>query len=151
MKARCVTRSRRCAKSGSAICVWGNPRPSYRAVRRSASSLRPSFNARNARAPSTSSTNRRPAYTPPTSNACFLQLERLVASGATVIVVEHDLQVIASSDWVIDIGPGAGDEGGKIVAVGSPADVARSAASRTADYLSRFLAESAARAVGGRR
>jgi excinuclease ABC subunit A len=69
------------------------------------------------------------------------QLERLVTSGATVVVVEHDLQVIASSDWVIDIGPGAGEEGGKIVAVGSPAQVARSAASRTARYLSRFLAD----------
>ena len=81
----------------------------------------------------------------------LLQLERLVASGATVIVVEHDLQVIASSDWLIDIGPGAGDEGGKIVVAGSPAEVARSATSRTADYLSRFLAESTVRAVGARR
>jgi excinuclease ABC subunit A len=75
----------------------------------------------------------------------LVQLERLVRSGATVIVVEHDLRVIASSDWVIDIGPGAGDEGGKIVALGKPADVARSTESRTARYLSRFLAESAAR------
>jgi len=60
------------------------------------------------------------------------QLDRLVASGATVIVVEHDLRVIASSDWVIDMGPGAGDEGGSIVAEGVPRDIARSAHSRTA-------------------
>ena len=79
------------------------------------------------------------------------QLERLVASGATVIVVEHDLQVIASSDWVIDIGPGAGDEGGQIVIAGSPAEVARSATSRTAGYLSRFLADHSARPVAARR
>jgi excinuclease ABC subunit A len=72
------------------------------------------------------------------------QLERLVASGATVIVVEHDLRVIASSDWVIDIGPGAGDEGGKVVIAGSPAEVASSAESRTARYLRRFLDEQAA-------
>jgi len=76
------------------------------------------------------------------------QLERLVASGATVIVVEHDLRVIASSDWVIDIGPGAGDEGGKIVVVGSPEQVARSSHGRTASYLRRFLAENAPRIAG---
>ena len=67
------------------------------------------------------------------------QLERLVLSGATVIVVEHDLSVIANSDWVIDIGPGAGDEGGKVVIAGQPADVADCAESRTAGYLRRFL------------
>ncbi|MEI9948789.1 MAG: excinuclease ABC subunit UvrA [Pseudomonadota bacterium] len=79
------------------------------------------------------------------------QLERLVASGATVIVVEHDLRVIASSDWVIDIGPGAGDEGGKIVVAGSPAEVARCTTSRTASYLSRFLVDHGPRALSARR
>jgi excinuclease ABC subunit A len=67
------------------------------------------------------------------------QLERLVQSGATVIVVEHDMRVIAGSDWVIDMGPGAGDEGGQIVATGSPGAVARAAGSRTARYLRRFI------------
>jgi hypothetical protein len=52
-----------------------------------------------------------------------------------VIVVEHDLQVVAGSDWVIDMGPGAGDEGGHIVAAGPPAELAQVAASRTAPYL----------------
>ena len=75
------------------------------------------------------------------------QLERLVASGATVIVVEHDLRVIASSDWVIDIGPGAGDEGGKIVSSGSPAEVATCSESRTAGYLRRFLSGTVPRMV----
>ncbi|MEI9938729.1 MAG: excinuclease ABC subunit UvrA [Pseudomonadota bacterium] len=79
------------------------------------------------------------------------QLERLVASGATVIVVEHDLRVIASSDWVIDIGPGAGDEGGEIVIAGSPAEVARCGESRTAGYLGRFLADRPSRAAVSRR
>ena len=68
------------------------------------------------------------------------QLRGLVESGATVIVVEHDLRVIAGSDWVIDMGPGAGDEGGRIVAAGVPADLTRAAGSRTALYLKRFLA-----------
>jgi excinuclease ABC subunit A len=62
-----------------------------------------------------------------------------VQAGNTVIVVEHDMRVVAGSDWVIDIGPGAGDEGGKIVAAGQPAEVAASAQSRTAPYLRRFL------------
>ena len=69
----------------------------------------------------------------------MLQLEGLVAAGNTVIVVEHDMRVVAGSDWVIDIGPGAGDEGGKVVAAGTPAEVARMKKSRTAPYLQAFL------------
>ncbi len=67
------------------------------------------------------------------------QLDGLVVAGNTVIVVEHDLRVIAASDWVIDIGPGAGDEGGAIVAAGPPPVVARAPGSRTAPYLARYL------------
>ena len=52
------------------------------------------------------------------------QLDGLVESGNTVIVVEHDMRVVAGSDWVMDIGPGAGDEGGRVVAFGTPAEVA---------------------------
>jgi excinuclease ABC subunit A len=70
-----------------------------------------------------------------------LQLDGLVESGNTVIVVEHDMQVVSASDWVIDIGPGAGEEGGRVVAAGPPARVAVAAASRTAPYLARFLGE----------
>ena len=69
----------------------------------------------------------------------MLQLDGLVESGNTVIVVEHDMRVVAGSDWVIDMGPGAGDEGGRIVAEGTPAAVARASASRTAPFLARFL------------
>ena len=69
------------------------------------------------------------------------QLGGLVDSGNTVIVVEHDMQVVAASDWVIDIGPGAGDEGGKIVAAGPPDQVAQVATSRTSTYLARFMAD----------
>ena len=67
------------------------------------------------------------------------QLEGLVAAGNTVIVVEHDMHVVGSSDWVIDIGPGAGAEGGRVVAAGAPAAVARAAGSRTAPYLRRSM------------
>ena len=69
----------------------------------------------------------------------MLQLDGLVESGNTVIVVEHDMRVVAGSDWVIDMGPGAGDEGGRIVAEGTPAAVARASGSRTAPFLARFL------------
>ena len=66
------------------------------------------------------------------------QLQGLVDAGNTVIVVEHDIGVAAASDWIIDIGPGAGDEGGKIVAAGRPQQVAAVVNSVTAQYLSRF-------------
>lgn len=72
------------------------------------------------------------------------QLDGLIESGNTVIVVEHDMRVAAGSDWVMDIGPGAGDEGGYVVAFGTPAEVAESSISRTAPYLSRFRARPAA-------
>ena len=70
----------------------------------------------------------------------MVQLDGLVAAGDTVIVVEHDLRVVAGSDWVLDVGPGAGEEGGQIVAAGPPAEVSRAPSSRTAPYLARFLA-----------
>tara|TARA_R110002096_G_scaffold361075_3_gene554178 strand:- start:79024 stop:81558 length:2535 start_codon:yes stop_codon:yes gene_type:complete len=63
------------------------------------------------------------------------QLHGLVDAGNTVIMVEHDMQVASSSDWIIDIGPGAGNEGGLIVAQGPPAKVAKSKTSRTAPFL----------------
>ncbi|MGZ3851442.1 MAG: excinuclease ABC subunit UvrA [Flavisolibacter sp.] len=69
----------------------------------------------------------------------IVQLNRLVDAGNTVIVVEHDMQVIAGSDWVIDIGPGAGDEGGKIVATGTPVQVAKVQKSKTASFLKEVL------------
>lgn len=68
------------------------------------------------------------------------QLERLVEAGNTVIVVEHDLDVIASCDWVIDMGPGAGVAGGKVVAAGPPAEIVKSKKSKTAPYLKNRLA-----------
>ncbi len=69
----------------------------------------------------------------------LIQLNRLVDAGNTVILVEHDMDVIGRSDWVIDLGPGAGDEGGKIIAAGTPADVAKEKKSKTGRYLQRKL------------
>ncbi|PKH79328.1 excinuclease ABC subunit A [Pseudomonas sp. Choline-02u-1] len=67
------------------------------------------------------------------------QLDTLVTAGHTVIVVEHEMRVVAQSDWVIDIGPGAGDQGGRIVAAGTPQKVAASRKSKTAPFLARAL------------
>ena len=68
------------------------------------------------------------------------QLQRLVDEGNTVIVVEHEMRVVAQSDWVVDIGPGAGRDGGKIVAEGRPEAVAKAKGSRTARYLAEAMA-----------
>ena len=67
------------------------------------------------------------------------QLQNLVGAGNTVVVVEHDMQMIAASDWVIDMGPGAGDEGGRIVVAGPPDVIARSTISKTAPFLKPLL------------
>jgi len=69
----------------------------------------------------------------------LVQLNTLVDAGNTVIVVDHDMSVAAASDWVIDVGPGAGENGGTIVATGLPAEIAKAKASRTAPYLLRAL------------
>ena len=67
------------------------------------------------------------------------QLDGLVEAGNAVVVVEHDMSVAAASDWIIDVGPGAGDEGGTIVASGRPKEVAAISRSRTARYLAECL------------
>jgi excinuclease ABC subunit A len=69
----------------------------------------------------------------------MIQLKGLVDAGNTVIVVEHDMHVIAASDWVIDVGPGAGNKGGTIVAQGTPADIVKNKESKTAVYLADYL------------
>jgi excinuclease ABC subunit A len=66
-------------------------------------------------------------------------LNRLVNLGNTVLVIEHNMDVIKNSDWLIDLGPEGGDEGGKIVAVGTPEQVARSPGSYTGKYLKKLL------------
>jgi excinuclease UvrABC ATPase subunit len=69
-------------------------------------------------------------------------LDRLVDSGRTVIVIEHNLDVVARADWVIDLGPGAGHDGGRVIFEGPPAELARSPDSLTGRHLGRRLAAS---------
>ncbi|WP_308249896.1 excinuclease ABC subunit UvrA [Sphaerisporangium fuscum] len=70
-------------------------------------------------------------------------LDRLVDGGNTVIVVEHDLQVIANADWVVDLGPGAGRHGGRVLYEGTPAGLLTADGSHTAEYLRREVAGAA--------
>ncbi|WP_037859140.1 ATP-binding cassette domain-containing protein [Streptomyces sp. NRRL S-340] len=78
------------------------------------------------------------------------QLHGLVDAGHTVIVVEHDMSVVADADWVLDLGPGGGDAGGRIVAAGTPAEVAGAAGSATAVHLARAVAGASPPAAGER-
>jgi excinuclease UvrABC ATPase subunit len=71
-------------------------------------------------------------------------LDRLVDSGRTVIVIEHNLDVVARADWVIDMGPGAGHDGGRVIFEGTPADLIGANGSLTGEYLRRRLEGAAA-------
>jgi excinuclease ABC subunit A len=69
-------------------------------------------------------------------------LHRLVDTGNTVVVIEHNLDVMAEADWIVDLGPEGGDGGGGIVAQGAPDDIARKPGkSHTAKILGEFLRE----------
>jgi excinuclease UvrABC ATPase subunit len=66
-------------------------------------------------------------------------LDRLVDSGRTVIVIEHNLDIVARADWVIDLGPGTGHDGGRVVFSGPPRELLRHAGSLTGEHLRRRL------------
>jgi excinuclease UvrABC ATPase subunit len=66
-------------------------------------------------------------------------LDRLVDSGRTVIVIEHNLDVVARADWVIDLGPGAGHDGGRVIFEGPPAELVQARGSLTGEHLRRRL------------
>jgi excinuclease ABC subunit A len=66
-------------------------------------------------------------------------LQRLVGNGNTIVVIEHNLDVIKTADWVIDLGPEGGEGGGQIIAVGTPEQIAKNKASHTGKYLKPVL------------
>ena len=68
--------------------------------------------------------------------------QRLVDAGHTVVVIEHHLDLIAEADWLIDLGPEGGVGGGRIIAAGTPEDVARTSGSHTGRYLKKILLRS---------
>ena len=69
----------------------------------------------------------------------LIVLERLVSQGNTVLVIEHNLDVIKCADWIIDLGPEGGDKGGEVIATGTPIEVARKKGSYTGEYLKKVL------------
>jgi excinuclease ABC subunit A len=66
-------------------------------------------------------------------------LQRLVDAGNTVLVIEHNLDVVKQADWVLDLGPEGGDAGGEIVAQGTPEEIAETPGSHTGEFLRRVL------------
>jgi excinuclease ABC subunit A len=76
-------------------------------------------------------------------------LQRLVDAGNTVVVIEHNLDVIKTADWIIDLGPEGGDAGGRVVVAGTPEEVAAEPASHTGRFLAEVLGAGLAAAVGG--
>src|SRR5205085_8274384 len=73
-------------------------------------------------------------------------LQRLVDAGNSIIVIEHNLEVIKSADWIIDLGPEGGEAGGEVIAQGTPEDVAENEQSFTGYFLKRMFIEEAASA-----
>jgi excinuclease ABC subunit A len=78
-------------------------------------------------------------------------VEKLVDGGNTVVVIEHNLDVIKCADWILDLGPEGGARGGALVAAGTPEEVARDAGSFTGHYLARILAQAAGQERPGAR
>ena len=66
-------------------------------------------------------------------------LHRLVDTGNTVLLIEHNLDLIKNADWVIDLGPGAGDKGGHLIATGTPEELSKVSKSHTAHFLGKVL------------
>jgi excinuclease ABC subunit A len=124
---------------GLGYCASVNQRPCCLVVRRNALSWRPSCNESSAG--QTLYILDEPTTGPHPSDVerLIVQLNRLVSVGNTVIVIEHDMAVVVECDWVIDIGPGAGEEGGRLVAQGTPETLAETKGSRTATDLRRFI------------
>ena len=91
------------------------------------------------RAASTSSTSRPPACTSPTSSSLLGLLDRLVDAGKSVIVIEHHQAVMAHADWIIDLGPGAGHDGGRVVFEGTPADLVAARSTLTGQHLAAYV------------
>ncbi|MBI5254363.1 excinuclease ABC subunit UvrA [Candidatus Falkowbacteria bacterium] len=72
-------------------------------------------------------------------NKLLIVLEKLVSKGNSVVVIEHNMEVIKNADWVIDLGPGGGDKGGEVVACGTPRDITKNTRSLTGKFLKKII------------
>ena len=116
------------------------PRPAaHHAVRRRAPAAQAGHPHGARRAASTSSTSRPPACTSPTSSSCSACSTGSSTSGKSVIVIEHHQAVMAHADWIIDLGPGAGHDGGRIVFEGTPADLVADRSTLTGEHLAAYV------------
>ena len=123
----------------------GQQATTCRAARRSGSSSPRSCRGGPPARPSTSSTSRPPACTSTTCASCWTCCTLWSTSGNTVVVIEHNLEVIKTADWIVDLGPEGGDGGGRVVAAGTPDEVAAVAESYTGQFLRRALGPAPAR------
>ena len=119
------------------ICVWASRPPNYRVGKPNTSSSQRSCSAISAEIRCMFSITNHGAAS--IRRSAIGDRNSTVGLGDTVIVVEHDLDVITASDYAIDMGPGAGEGGGSVVALGTPVEVSSSVRSRTASYLKRRL------------
>ena len=139
------TGSDRCSgsssRSDSATCGWASPRLPCPAARRSGSRSRANslVRAKSAVTASTSSMNRLRVCPARRCRKLLCVLQRLLEAGHTVIVIEHNMDMILAADWIIDLGPEAGEAGGKVVAMGAPEQVARVPESHTGRYITDAL------------
>jgi excinuclease ABC subunit A len=131
-----------CSRSVSATSISASRRRRCRAARRSGSSSPRSFHAAPPAARSTSSTSRPPGLHFEDVRKLLEVLHRLVETGNTVLVIEHNLEVIKTADWVIDMGPDGGSGGGRLVAEGPPEAIVKVPDSYTGQYLARLLPRS---------
>ena len=116
------------------------PRPAaHDAVRRRAAAAQAGQPTWARRAASTSSTSRPPACTWPTSSSCSPCWTASSTRGTSVIVIEHHQAVMAHADWIIDLGPGAGHDGGRVVFEGTPADLVAGRSTLTGEHLAAYV------------
>ncbi len=66
--------------------------------------------------------------------------EKLIANGGSILLIEHNLELVVAADWIIDMGPGGGDAGGRVVATGTPQSISQNPDSFTGQYLKQMLA-----------
>ena len=130
---------RRCTTWAWATSSWVSPPPRSPAARPSGSSWPASWPVAHRAIRSTSWTSRPPGCTSPTSRSCSRCCNAWWMPGNTVLVIEHNLDVIKSADWLIDLGPEGGAGGGRVVAVGTPEEVAAHPDSHTGEFLRRVL------------